>query len=58
MEVDLFRNGDQSGAAARMMNHLEKYIAHPSAREWAKQFEVLLKPVAFVTPDEPKKPAE
>ncbi len=44
MEVDLFKNGDQVGAASRMLAHLEKYIAHPSATEWTKQFRELLNP--------------
>jgi hypothetical protein len=44
MEVDLFRNGDESGAAKRMFEHLEKYISHSSAREWSDEFRNLLKP--------------
>ncbi len=52
MECDLFRNGDESGAAVRMLAHLEKYIAHPAAREWGEQFEALLKPAVVVTPPE------
>jgi len=44
MEMDLFRNGDESGAAVRMLAHLEKHITHPSAREWGDQFKALLKP--------------
>jgi len=46
MEVDMFRSGDESGAAVRMLAHLQKYIAHPSAREWGQQFKDLLKPKA------------
>lgn len=46
MEVDLFRFGDESGASVRMLAHLQKYIAHPSAREWGEQFKTLLKPAA------------
>lgn len=53
MEVDLFRNGDQSGAAVRMLAHLEKYIAHPSARQWGEELRGLLKPAAAVPPQEP-----
>lgn len=53
MEVDLFRNGDQSGAAVRMLAHLEKYISHPSAREWGEQLRGLLTPVAPAAPEEP-----
>ncbi len=48
MEVDLFRNGDESGSSIRMLAHLEKYINHPSAREWSDQFKTLLKPEAAV----------
>jgi hypothetical protein len=43
MEVDLFRCGDESGAAVRMLAHLQKYLAHPSAREWGDEFRALLK---------------
>ncbi len=46
MEVDLFRCGDESGASVRMLAHLQKYIGHPSAREWGDQFKALLKPAA------------
>jgi hypothetical protein len=54
MEMDLFRSGDQSGAAVRMLAHLEKYISHPSAREWGGQLRALLKPPAApVAPEEP-----
>ncbi len=55
MEVDLYRNGDESGAAVRMLAHLEKHLTHPSAREWGEQFKDLLKPAA---PPVPPKPAE
>ncbi|MEY3895602.1 MAG: hypothetical protein RLZZ214_1121 [Verrucomicrobiota bacterium] len=44
MEVDLFRNGDEAGAALRMLAHLEKYVTHPSIRDWAKEFRELLSP--------------
>lgn len=46
MEVDLFRNGDESASALRMLAHLEKYIAHKSARKWGEEFRNLLKPQA------------
>ena len=32
--------------------HLEKYLAHPSARDWGKPFEALLKPAVVVPPPE------
>jgi hypothetical protein len=51
METDLFRHGDESGAAVRMLAHLEKNLSHPAAREWGKQFEALLKPAA---PEQPE----
>lgn len=46
MEVDLFNNGDESGAAVRMLAHLEKYVTHPSARKWAEDFRALISPTA------------
>ena len=48
MEMDLFRNGDESGAAKRMLAHIEKHIGHKSARAWGEAFKNLLvtKPVA------------
>jgi hypothetical protein len=55
MEVDLFRSGDESGAAMRMLRHLEKHINHKSARNWGEEFKNLLKPKAppvAVTPPE------
>ena len=50
MEVDLFRNGDESGAAVRMLALLQKNIGHPSAREWGQQFKDLLAPKATPAP--------
>jgi hypothetical protein len=49
MEVDLFRNGDENGAAVRMLAHLEKFITHPSARDWSDEFRNLLKPARAST---------
>lgn len=46
MELDLFNAGDESGAAVRMLAHIEKHIAHPSARQWGEQFKALLTPKA------------
>ena len=46
MEVDLFRSGDQSAAAKRMLAHIEKYINHRSVRRWGEEFSNLLKPKA------------
>ena len=54
MELDMFRSGDESGAATRMLAHLEKHIAHPSAKAWSDQLKGLLKPDAPpVTPAAP-----
>lgn len=58
MEIDLFRNGDESGAAVRMLAHLGKHLAHPAAREWSKQFEELLKPAAAEPAPESGTPAQ
>lgn len=32
MEMDLFRNGDESGAAKRMLQHISKHLDHKSSR--------------------------
>lgn len=42
MEEDLFKQGDQNGAAVRMLAHLQKYISHPSNREWSETYKSLL----------------
>lgn len=44
MEMDLFRAGDEAGAAMRMLAHIEKHLAHKSSREWGEDFRNLLKP--------------
>ncbi|MEP2777172.1 MAG: hypothetical protein ABJQ29_15135 [Luteolibacter sp.] len=41
-EVDVFKAGDERGAAARMLAHIEKYIAHEAAPKWAEEFVGLL----------------
>jgi hypothetical protein len=48
MEKDLFTHGDQSGAAVRMLAHIQLNITHPSAREWGEQFKDLLTPRATI----------
>ncbi len=58
MEMDLFRNGDQSGAAVRMLAHLEKYISHPAAREWGDELRGLLKSAAPAVPATAAAPEE
>lgn len=50
MELDLFRSGDESGAAKRMLLHLQKYINHKSARKWSEEFKALLTPAAPPAP--------
>ena len=44
MEIDLFRNGDESRAAKRMLDHITKHISHRSARSWGEEFQKLLTP--------------
>jgi hypothetical protein len=46
MEMDLFRSGDESGAAKRMLAHIHNHITHKSARDWSEQFTTLLSPPA------------
>lgn len=42
MEMDLFRCGDQRGAATRMIAHLEKHLAHDKVKTWSDQLKTLL----------------
>lgn len=51
MEMDLFKSGDEAGAAMRMLAHIEKNLAHKSARVWGKELKDLLAPKP-VTPTE------
>lgn len=44
MEMDLFRHGDQQGAAMRMLSHLEKYVGHKSAGKWRDELKNILSP--------------
>ncbi len=44
MEMDLFRSGDESGAAKRMLLHIDKYITHKSSGAWTDAFKSLLTP--------------
>lgn len=44
MEMDLFRCGDESGAAKRMLEHISKHISHKNARAWGDAFKDLLAP--------------
>jgi hypothetical protein len=52
MEIDLFRNGDESGAAVRMLALLEKHLTHPSARDWSDQLRGLIQPATKIEPAE------
>jgi len=52
MEVDLFNNGDQRGAALRMLEHLKKNLSHQSAPKWIGQFTSLVKGEALVSEEE------
>jgi hypothetical protein len=42
MEKDLYLHGDETGAAVRMLAHLQKYLDHPSSKEWSDTFKSLL----------------
>jgi hypothetical protein len=42
MELDLFKSGDQAGAALRMLGHIEKNLGHPSSKDWTDQFRAML----------------
>jgi len=53
MEVDLFRHGDEGGAAKRMFAHIERHLNHRSSREWGDQLKTLLKPKAAPAPTVP-----
>ncbi|MFC7337354.1 hypothetical protein ACFQY0_09225 [Haloferula chungangensis] len=44
MEVDVFKAGDQRGAALRMLEHLENNITHHKATEWERTFRELVDP--------------
>jgi len=50
METDLFRCGDQRGAALRMITHIEKYLTNRHARQWSDELKNLLSPAPILTP--------
>lgn len=50
MEVDLFRSGDESGASLRMLGLLEKFVGHPSLKDWSTQFKKLIRPAPVIPP--------
>jgi hypothetical protein len=41
-ETDLFKAGDERGAAIRMLSHIEENLSHESAPQWAEAFTTLL----------------
>jgi hypothetical protein len=41
-EMDLFKAGDERGAAIRMLEHIQKNIAHDSAPKWTESFVALI----------------
>ncbi|WP_411827688.1 hypothetical protein [Luteolibacter sp. AS25] len=49
-EVDLFKNGDERGAAVRMLSHIERHLSHKSATRWTDEFDLLLNPEPGVEP--------
>lgn len=50
MEMDLFNNGDESGAAKRMLAHIEKHLNHKSSSTWGEAFKNLLLPKPTAAP--------
>jgi hypothetical protein len=44
MEMDLFKYGDESAAAVRMLQQIESMPAHESVQEWTEQLGKLLSP--------------
>ncbi len=54
MERDIFKYGNQSDAALRMLDHLQKNLKHSKASGWIAEFSRLMKG----EPDPPEVPAE
>ena len=52
-EEDVFKAGDQRGAALKMFQHIEKYPTHPKFVDWTKKFMELLGPVPAPAPVKP-----
>ena len=44
MELDVFRSGDEAGAASRMLNHISANHSHNNATKWAEELSKLLTP--------------
>ncbi len=53
MEEDLYHHGDETGAAVRMLAHLQKYVEHPSSKEWSDNYKSLLTAGATVSTPAP-----
>ncbi len=53
MEVDLFKAGDEAAASLRMLQHIEKFQAFPSCKDWTDQFRALLSPPKETAKTEP-----
>lgn len=60
-EMDLFKAGDERGAAVRMLAHIEKNLSHSAAPKWAADFIAILKtqpaPAAPAVENETEDPA-
>ncbi len=41
-ETDLFKNGDERGAALRMLAHIQENLSHADAPKWTEDFKKLL----------------
>ena len=41
-EMDLFKHGDEQGAALRMLAHIDKNMSHDAAPKWVQDFTTLL----------------
>lgn len=54
-EVDIFKAGDQRGAASRMLKHIEANISHKSATQWVEQLAKLIQvspgPAIIISPE-------
>jgi hypothetical protein len=58
MEMDLFKSGDESGAALRMLKHIEKHLDHKSVRTWSDDLKALLTPKPVVPAPPAAPPSE
>jgi len=58
MEMDLFRSGDEGGAAKRMLLQIRNHPEHKSCRAWSEDFKNLLKPKPVVPVVPPATPVE